>query len=73
MIDHPWIECEKELPPNDGFYEVTNHPDKQNDFLKHEMTAAAYYDGHGFTYLGVYRTPKYWKKYQFLEKKYGKQ
>jgi len=59
-----WIETEKELPQEDGTYEICNHP---------EMTATAYYDGYGFQYLGIYRIPKYWKDYKILEKKYGKQ
>jgi hypothetical protein len=67
-----WIFVEEELPPEDGIYEVTNHPNHE-DWIKREYTATAYYDGYGFEYLGVYRTPKYWRKYEPMQKKYGKQ
>lgn len=67
-----WINVEQELPSEDGTYEVTNHPDLEHDWTKRELTGTAYYDGYGFTYLGVYRTPKYWRKYVVIEKKYGK-
>lgn len=68
-----WIESEKELPQEDGTYEICNHPEAENDGIRREMTATAYYDGYGFQYLGVYRIPKYWRDYKRLEKKYGKQ
>lgn len=66
-----WISVNDELPSQDGAYEVTNHPE-QEDWLKREMTATAYYNGYGFEYLGVYRTPKFWRKYEPKEKYYGK-
>ncbi len=68
-----WIKCSKELPSEDGTYEICNCPEKEDDPIRREMTATAYYDGYGFNFLGVYRQPKYWRKYEFLEKKYGKQ
>lgn len=68
-----WILTEDELPEEDGQYEICNHPELEIDGIRRECTATAYYDGYGFQYLGVYRSPKYWKHYQFLEKKYGKQ
>ena len=68
-----WVETQKELPDADGQYEICNHPELENDSIKREVTATAYYDGYGFKYLGVYREPKYWRNYKKLEKKYGKQ
>jgi len=73
MVSGDWIECEKELPEKDGCYEICSHPELEIDGIKRECTATAYYDGFGFQYLGVYREPKYWRKYEYLEKKYGKQ
>ena len=68
-----WIECSKELPEKDGSYEICNHPELENDNLKRECTTTAYYDGYGFQWLGIYRMPKYWRKYNMAERKYGKQ
>jgi hypothetical protein len=70
--DGDWIDVEDELPPCDGTYEITNFPENEIDWLKRTMTATGYYDGYGFGYLGVYRTPKYWRKYSPIEKRYGK-
>ncbi len=67
-----WKSVEEELPPEDGIYEVTNFPTHEEDWIKREMTGTAYYDGYGFSYLGIYRTPEYWRKYEKQEKKYGK-
>jgi hypothetical protein len=68
-----WIQTESELPQKDGTYEICNHPEAENDGIRREMTATAYYDGYGFQYLGVYRIPKYWREHPKTEKKYGKQ
>jgi hypothetical protein len=73
MIDNGWIKCKDELPPEDGTYEVTNLPEWEEDPIKREYTSTAYYDGYGFQYLGVYRPCLFWRKYEKLEKKYGKQ
>lgn len=67
-----WIETEKELPPQDGIYEITNHPEKEDDLLRREMTSTAFYDGYGFNFLGVYRQAKFWRKFEYVEKRYGK-
>lgn len=70
--DGEWIEVTKELPPCDGTYEITNNPQLENDWINRYPTGTAYYNGYGFEYLGIYRSPKYWRKYEFKEKKYGK-
>lgn len=62
-----WIESQKELPPCDGTYQVTNHTDSLYDL---RIFA---YDGYGFTFDGIYREPKFWRKITELHKKYGKQ
>lgn len=68
-----WIDVSKELPPCDGTYEITNHPEFEEDPIRREVTGTAYYDGWGFQYLGVYRNPGYWRKIApKLSKKYGK-
>lgn len=67
-----WIDVQVELPPCDDMYEITNFPEYEEDWIKRELTSTAYYDGYGFNYLGVYRTPKYWRKWQPAEKRYGK-
>lgn len=75
-----WIETEKELPEKDGMYEVTNDPYNLDlimrhdnlDLIMHHEIGVAFYDGYGFKYLGIYRYPKYWRKYEFKEKRYGK-
>lgn len=68
-----WINTLKELPYEDGTYEITNLPEIEEDSITRNVTSTAYYDGYGFQYLGVYRNPGYWRKNDFkLEKKYGK-
>lgn len=67
-----WISVQDELPSKDGIYEITNHPEKEDDWCKHNMTGTAFYDGYGFEYLGIYRNPLFWRKYTVTEKKYGK-
>jgi hypothetical protein len=59
-----WVSVDKELPPKDGLYEVSN--DKKNvDVL--------YYDGFGFYLHPAYRPVQFWRKYQSKPtKKYGK-
>ncbi len=60
-----WIDVEKELPPCDGNYEVTNNPEslQQQECLS--------YDGIGFFYLEAYRPVKYWRPLTKIEKRYG--
>lgn len=67
-----WISVKEELPPKDGIYEVTNHPDIENNWTNRNLTILATYDGYGFEYLGIYRFPRYWRKYELKEKRYGK-
>lgn len=67
-----WIDASKELPPCDGTYEITNFPEHEEDPIRREVTATAYYDGWGFKYLGVYRNPRFWCKFtERKEKRYG--
>jgi len=61
-----WIDVEKELPPCDGLYEVTN--DKTSQFPQHFLT----YDGIGFLYGHIYRPIRFWRYNIKLEKRYGK-
>jgi hypothetical protein len=72
MIQGKWIDTEKELPPDDGTYEITNNPDYENDPIKREGTSTAYYDGLGFNYCGVYRNVRYWRRYEPMQKRYGR-
>ncbi len=66
-VNEEWIDVTKELPPSDGNYEVTNF--KENPF----DIGGAYYDGIGFCKeSGAYCEPKYWKKTEISEKRYGK-
>ncbi len=51
-----WIDCEKELPPCDGIYAVTNNPNTLFDLSYLE------YDGYGFKHNGHYVIPDYWKE-----------
>lgn len=71
---HEWIESQKELPPCDGSYEITNTPHQENDvdWTQKAPICMAYYDGYGFSYGGVHREPKYWRKFEPRTKKYGK-
>lgn len=65
-----WIKCEDELPPCDGRYQVTNHPESSWGEGK---IGTADYDGYGFMILGAYRNPLWWKPLETYSKKYGKQ
>ena len=70
-----WIETEKELPPCDGVYEVTNLQIIDTEIACEALTidlGIADYDGYGFKYLGVYRKPRFWREVPNREKKYGK-
>lgn len=67
-----WIETDIELPPCDGLYEVTNHPEFEKKPSKEELFSIAFYDGYGFKYLGIYRNPKWWRKNSERMKRYGK-
>lgn len=67
-----WVNCDDELPPADGIYEVTNHP--EFEFVKAPCHIGVLsYDGFGFLYDGIYRPVQYWRHYLKPEKKYGKQ
>ncbi len=59
-----WIDCEKELPEQDGVYLVTSFP-KSGNF------GTAEYDGYGFKLDGSYRDVTHWSKCGKIEKKYG--
>jgi hypothetical protein len=65
MSQDKWIESSKELPPCDGFYQCTNHPDRPFDL------GTAKYDGFGFDCFGIYKNPKYWRYIHDKEKRYG--
>ena len=67
-----WINVDNELPPEDGTYEITNWPEQEKDWCMRQFTSTAYYDGWGFMWGGVYRSPQYWRLYTPAEKKYGK-
>ena len=67
-----WIESSKELPPCDGSYEITNNPTLDEDWTQRLPISICWYDGLGFSYGGVYREPKYWRKWEPREKRYGK-
>ena len=64
-FEYDWIECSKELPPCDGYYEATD----ENKLF----TGIVFYDGWAFLSKNIYRNPFYWKHTRFIEKKYGKQ
>jgi hypothetical protein len=66
-----WINCEYELPPCDGLYEICNCYDKTSTNLYDVVLAR--YDGYGFEYDKKYFKPTYWKQYEPPQKKYGKQ
>ena len=61
-----WIDTDKELPPCDGEYEVTNDIKTLMDL------SVMNYDGIGFFYLYGYYPVKYWRHRKKPEKKYGK-
>jgi hypothetical protein len=61
-----WIDAQKELPPKDGIYEVTNN---ENNPISE---ACLYYDGIGFLYLGIYRPIMFWRFHSEIKKRYGK-
>lgn len=63
---YTWIDVEQELPPCDGFYEVTNN----NKELYGQ--GVAYYDGIGFKAGLVYNPPCFWRALAELKKTYGK-
>lgn len=68
-----WIPVQCELPAEDGHYEITNDPLAEDDWCKGEMTKMAYYDGYGFECFGVYRLPRFWRKFKERgPKRYGK-
>lgn len=60
-----WISVEKELPPCDGMYEVTNNPNSM------QAEGCLYYDGIGFILI-VYRPVEFWRYHTPLTKRYGK-
>jgi len=61
-----WIDVKTELPPIDGSYEVTNHPEKPFDL------GVCEYNGLGFIADRIYRNPKFWRYMCHKQKKYGK-
>lgn len=61
-----WISTDKELPEEDGYYWCSNNPRNPYDL------GACYYDGYGFTAMGIYRNIEWWSKINKSEKKYGK-
>ena len=61
-----WIDVEKELPPCDGMYEVTNLPSSPI------AEGVLSYDGIGFLLDHAYRPVKFWRNVNRIEKKYGK-
>lgn len=63
MVD--WFDVTKELPPEDGLYEVTNLPIDGCDGIME-------YDGYGFLHEGVYKNPRFWKPKLLRIKRYGK-
>lgn len=67
-----WISVDVELPPCEDTYEITNWPDQEKDWCMRHFTSTAFYDGYGFMYGGIYRSPGYWRKYTPIEKKFGK-
>lgn len=67
-----WINCDDELPSEDGFYEVTNSVDPNHNLPLNEIVYCIY-DGFGFLYNHIYRNFCYWRCVKGIEKKYGKQ
>ena len=65
-LDSTWKKSEEELPPCDGFYEISNDPSDP------EHVGVAKYDGYAFDYLGIYREPKFWRATVEKNKRYGK-
>ena len=79
LIDPSWIESAKELPAEDGEYEISNYCTHSNFSINNACTSdyfisevIAYYDGYGFKINTCYRNPKYWRSFRHTEKKYGK-
>ena len=64
-FDAKWINADEELPEKDGYYWVSNHPEKPFDF------GTCQYDGFGFISDGIYRNVKYWANPKPMQKKYG--
>jgi len=60
-----WNLIIEELPPMDGFYEVTN-------IISLGSSAICEYDGFGFKYESHYINPTFWREFIPLTKKYGK-
>jgi len=68
-----WIDVNEELPPRNGFYEVTNNPSGPDTFPN---VGFAKYDGYGFLIDSIYREPSFWRVYKpskQRERRYGKQ
>lgn len=74
MNKFEWIDTEVELPSSDGSYEITNTPayESDGDWTQRYPISTAYYDGWGFSCNGVYKQPRYWRKHELAEKRYGK-
>ena len=67
MTETGWIDVEKELPPCDGMYEVTDKSDSM------AAEGCLFYDGIGFLLLSAYRPVKFWRHHKPIIKRYGKQ
>ncbi len=65
--ENEWFDINKELPPYDAYYEVTNNCLEMKDL------GVCEYNGYGFIYDGVYKYPKFWRFFKLVEKKYGRQ
>ncbi len=61
-----WIDLNKELPPCDGMYDVTNDPSSLS------QEGCLYYDGFGFSLINSYSPVKFWRKHNKIDKRYGK-
>lgn len=77
QIQCDWVCTEHEMPPQDGYYEVTNNPEYEIDWFKTHGTKSAmlqqlWYDGYGFIQDGIYRAVRYWRPCLESKKRYGK-
>jgi len=65
-----WIDCSKELPPCDNYYDVD---DGEEDIFKRFIYIHCFYDGYGFKFAGETIYPKFWRhSKRNTVKKYGK-
>ena len=59
-----WKCVSKELPPNEGVYQILNEGDS--------FIGAAFYDGWGFVFNGHYVEPELWRPLAPRKKRFGK-